>query len=116
MAVLAPWVYYACTGCAALARRAELSLLGLTRLQCATLTACGGPANSLAATAAHATVAGCLAAAVPRAPLTLSPTLSPTLALALTLALPLALTLALPLALTLALALTLTLTLTLTLA
>ena len=103
MAALAPWVYCACTGCAALARRAELSLLGLTRLQCATLTACGGPANSLAATAAHATVAGCLAAAVPRAPLTLSPTLSLTLtlALALTLALPLALPLALTLALTL---------------
>ena len=59
--------YYAYHGCTTLTRRAELSLLGLTRLQCATLTACAGPANSPAATAAHATVAGCLAAAVPRA-------------------------------------------------
>ena len=60
-------LYDAYHGCTTLTRRAELSLLGLTRLQCATLTACAGPANSPAATAAHATVAGCLAAAVPRA-------------------------------------------------
>ena len=48
--------------------RAELSLLGLTRLQCVTLTAANtGPANSPDAAAAHATVAASLGAALPRA-------------------------------------------------